>query len=167
MRRFSSPRLPRSETIVSFALDRSVHRLVRVALARYVCKCFSLRSPFPLRKKDEGKNVFSEHSDPLFRIPHSEFRIKYAAIPRVPRDDKSEPTAKTKAYNFLPIIVSFPKGGGEGSADARLDERERMSVLLVRDFANAMAETKQMRPYTPPLYARPFFSPSTLPDTFD
>ena len=49
MRRFSSPRLPRSETIVSFALDRSVHRLVRVALARYVCKCFSLRSPFPLR----------------------------------------------------------------------------------------------------------------------
>ena len=49
MRRFSSPRLPRSETIVSFAFDRSVHRLVRVSLARYVCKCFSLRSPFPLR----------------------------------------------------------------------------------------------------------------------
>jgi len=49
VRRFSSPRLPRSETIVSFALDRSVHRLVRVALARYVCKCYSLRSPFPLR----------------------------------------------------------------------------------------------------------------------
>ena len=49
VRRFSSPRLPRSETIVSFALDRSVHRLVRDALARYVCKCFSLRSPSPLR----------------------------------------------------------------------------------------------------------------------
>ena len=32
MRRFSSPRLPRSKTNVFFALDRSVHRLVRDAL---------------------------------------------------------------------------------------------------------------------------------------
>ena len=48
-------------------------------------------------------------------VRNSAFRIKYAAIPQVPRDDKSKPTAKTKAYNFLPIIVFFPKGDVERS----------------------------------------------------
>ena len=46
---FLGTALPRSKTNVFFALCRSVHRLVRVALARYACKCYSLRSPFPLR----------------------------------------------------------------------------------------------------------------------
>ena len=33
-------------------------------------------------------------------------------------------------------------------ADLRYDKRRRMSVLLVRDFADVKAETKQMRPNT-------------------
>ena len=32
----------------------------------------------------------------------------------------------------------------DSGADVRLAERKQMSVLIVRDFANAMAETKQM-----------------------
>ena len=50
--------------IVSFAFYRSVHRLVRVALARYACKRHSLRSPSPLPARELGlpvAEILNEH----------------------------------------------------------------------------------------------------------
>ena len=55
------------------------------------------------------------------------------------------------AVPFIYGLLSSSRSWTENGADARLAEREQMSVLVVRDFADAMAETQQMRRYTSPI----------------